>query len=145
MFKLIILIFWTKFAQNGCFWSKTEKVNSAIEFCIFELVSVPNFNLNWQFWFFGPNLLLKGIPTRNQKNEYHRWILHIRISLGTKFQLKLTISPLYVPKNGKSEHHYCILHIRISIGTKFQLKLTVFILFLTNFAHKRYFWSKTEK
>ena len=36
--KLTILIFWTKFAQEGCFRYKTEKVNSAIEFCIFELV-----------------------------------------------------------------------------------------------------------
>ena len=36
-FKLTILIFWTKFAQKGYFWSKTNKVNIIIEFCIFEL------------------------------------------------------------------------------------------------------------
>ena len=36
--KLTILIFWTKFAQNGYFRSKTEKVNTTIEFCIFDLV-----------------------------------------------------------------------------------------------------------
>ena len=35
--KLTILIFWTKFAQNGYFRSKTKIVNSIIEFCIFEL------------------------------------------------------------------------------------------------------------
>ena len=28
----------TKFAQNGYFRFKTEKVSTAIEFCIFELV-----------------------------------------------------------------------------------------------------------
>ena len=33
--KLIILIFWTKFVQKGCFWSKSGKMNSAIKFCIF--------------------------------------------------------------------------------------------------------------
>ena len=44
--KLTILIFWTKFGQKGYFRSKTEKVNITIEFCIFELVQVPNFSLN---------------------------------------------------------------------------------------------------
>ena len=29
---------------------------------------------------------------KNRKCEHHHWILHIRISFGTKFQLKLTIS-----------------------------------------------------
>ena len=33
-FKLIILIFWSKFAQKGCLWSKTEKINTTTEFCI---------------------------------------------------------------------------------------------------------------
>ena len=36
--KLTILTFWTKFAQKGHFWSKTEKVNITIEFFTFELV-----------------------------------------------------------------------------------------------------------
>ena len=36
--ELTILIFWTKFAQKTYSWSKTEKVNIAIEFCIFELL-----------------------------------------------------------------------------------------------------------
>ena len=30
-------------------------MNITIELCIFELVWVPNFVLNWQFWFFGVN------------------------------------------------------------------------------------------
>ena len=34
--KLAILIFWTKFAQREYFWLKTETVNIANEFCIFE-------------------------------------------------------------------------------------------------------------
>ena len=36
--KPTILVFWTKFAQKGCFLSIAEKVNSSIEFAIFELV-----------------------------------------------------------------------------------------------------------
>ena len=56
-----ILVFWTKFLQKMYFWMKTEKVNFFIEFWIFKLVLVSNFSLSWQFWFFGPNLLKKGI------------------------------------------------------------------------------------
>ena len=37
-----------------------------------------------------------------------------------------------------------MLHIQISRGTKFQLKLTI-LIFLTRFAQKGFFWSKTEK
>ena len=59
--KLATLIWWTKFTQKGYFRSENEKVNTTIEFCIFELVSVLNFNLR------------------------------LKIIVGTKFQLKLTI------------------------------------------------------
>ena len=86
-----ILNFWTKFAQERYLWSKTEKVNIIIEFRLFKLVLVPNFSLNWQFWFFGPNLPKKIFPVENRKSEHHHGILHIWISLGTKFQLKLII------------------------------------------------------
>ena len=30
-------------------------------------------------------------PVENAKSERHHWILHIQISLGTEFQLKLKI------------------------------------------------------
>ena len=36
--KLIILTFWTKFAQIRYFQSKAEKMSTANELCIFELV-----------------------------------------------------------------------------------------------------------
>ena len=65
--KLSILIFWTKFAQKRYFWSKAEKVNIIIEFCVFELVYVPNFRLNYQFWFFGSNLPKTGASRWKQK------------------------------------------------------------------------------
>ena len=38
-----------------------DKMDTTIEFCIFELVFVPNFTLNKQFWIFGPNLPKKDI------------------------------------------------------------------------------------
>ena len=40
-----ILIFLTKFAQRGYFWSKTEKVNTTIKFYIFELVYIHGRNI----------------------------------------------------------------------------------------------------
>ena len=36
--KLKIVIFWTTFAHEGYFRSKTEKMNILIDFCIFKLV-----------------------------------------------------------------------------------------------------------
>ena len=47
-------------------------------------------------------------------------------------------------KNRKSEHRHGIPRIQIGLGTKFQLKLTT-LIFLTGFAQKEFFWSKTEK
>ena len=77
------MIFFTKFAQKGCFQSKTETINGAIEFCIFELVSVPNFSLNWQFWFFWPNLPKRDFPVENGK------IALVRASMVVTYYIKL--------------------------------------------------------
>ena len=41
-------------------------MNRTTEFCTFELV--PNFSLNRQFWFLGPNLPKKGNSDRKLKN-----------------------------------------------------------------------------
>ena len=38
-----------------------------IELHVLELVYIPNFNLNWQFWFFGRNLSKKDISGRKEK------------------------------------------------------------------------------
>ena len=54
------------------------------EFCIFELIKVSSFSLNWQFQFVGPNLPEKGVSGLKQKSEHHYWILHIRISLDNQ-------------------------------------------------------------
>ena len=41
--KLTKNFFWTRFTQKRYFWSKTEKVNIIIEFCIFEFFWLSNF------------------------------------------------------------------------------------------------------
>ena len=50
-----------------------------------------NISSNWQFSFYGPNLPRKVFQVENRKSEHHHGILHILISLGAKFQLKLII------------------------------------------------------
>ena len=120
---------------------------------IFKLFLAPNFSLNWKFWFFGPHLTKKGISNCKHKSEHHLWILHIWISLSTKFYVKLTVlifldqifpKRLFPVERGRSEHHHEILHIRISLGAKFQPKLTI-LIFWTKFAQKTSFRSKTKK
>ena len=151
----IVLNFWTKFAQKRYLLSKAEKVNAIIEFWLFTLVLVPNFSLNWQFWFFWPDLPKKSFSGLQQK----KWtphifyiILHIQISIVRNFSLNLQFwffGP-YLPKkvfpveNRKSEHHHGILHIWISLDTKFQLKLII-LSFWNKFTQKRYFQLQTEQ
>ena len=95
MFKLFLMPnfrlnwqFWTRFAKKGFFWTRH---NFYIILLHIQISLVWNFSSNWQFWFFGPNLLKKLFPVEKRKGEYYHGILHIWISLGTKFQLKLII------------------------------------------------------
>ena len=91
--KLTVLIFFTRFAQKGFSGLKQKKWTPHIFYIILHIhISlVRNFSSNWQFWFFGPNLPKKVFPVENRENEHYHGILHIWISLGTKFQLKLII------------------------------------------------------
>ena len=79
-----------KLTKKGYFHTKTKKVNITNEFCIFKLVWVLNFYFK-QFWILRPNFSKKSISGPNRKSSHHHWILHIRLRLGFKFQLKLTI------------------------------------------------------
>ena len=87
----------------------------------------------------------KVFPVNNWKIEHPYWILHIWISLGTKFQFKLTIlffwpnlqNKVLPINNWKIDHPYWVLHFWISAGTKFQLKLTI-LIFWTKFTPKEY-------
>ena len=143
-FKLAILIFWNEFVQKGCFQSKTEKVNTTIEFCLFKFVLVPNFSLNWQFSFFGPNLLKKGVSSPKQKkwtppwnSAYPNFSLYQISAWNDKFNFLDQIFPkrVLLVSNRKSKHHYWNLQIWISLGTKFQFKLTS-LIFWTKFTQR---------
>ena len=57
-------MFLIKFIQIEYFHSKVEKSDITINFCIFELVLVPNLSLNSQYCVFGPNLPKQGISGR---------------------------------------------------------------------------------
>ena len=85
-----------------------------MEFCIFELVLAPNLNLNWQLWVFGTNLPKKVIlgqkkKKRKEKKKKQKTLsittdfLHIRISLGSKIQLKL-LSLFFSAKFAQNKH-----------------------------------------
>ena len=99
-------------------------------------------------------ICLKGVfSVWNRKREDHHWILHTRLSLDTKFQLKQTVlifwtkfsqKGYFLSKTEKIEYHHWVLHIRISLGTKFQLKQIV-VNIGTKFSQKGYFLSKPEK
>ena len=112
---------------------------TTIEFCIFKLVFVSNFTLIFM--------------VKNRNIEHHHWIPLIQISLGTKFQLKLTILIFWLdlPEKGflglkkkKLTPHifYIILHIQISLLRNFSSNWQ--FLILDQIYTKRYFRSKTE-
>ena len=112
-----------------------------------------NFRLHWQIWLFGPNLSKKGISSLNRNNKHGHWILHIRIRLATKFQLKLVIlifwtkfrqKGYFSSKTRKSEQHHWILHIGIRLATKFHLRLTC-LIFSTKICPKSVFPVKNKK
>ena len=115
--------FLTKFAQERYLWSKTEKVNIIIEFCIFKSVLVPNFRLNWQFWSFWPDLPKKGFPGLKQKKwalHIFHTILHIYISLVRNFSSNWQFwffGPNFPKKVFPVEN--IILHIHISLVQNF--------------------------
>ena len=79
--------------KKGFSGLKQKKWTSHIFYIILhiQISLVRNFSSNWQFLFFGPNLPKKVFPVKNRKSEHNHGILHIWISLGTKFQLKLII------------------------------------------------------
>ena len=84
-FKLTIATFWTKFAKKGSYFqSKTDKIDTTIEFCIFELVFVSNFTLNKQFLIFGNKFAL----------ERYLWSKTEKLSIIIEFRLsKLFLVP----------------------------------------------------
>ena len=141
--------FGTNLPPTGSYFqSKTDKIDTTIEFCIFELVFLSNLTLN-NFEFLDQTCPRKILMVKNRKIEHHHFIPHIQVSLGTKFQLKLTIlifiDQIYRLKQKKWTPHifYIILHIQISLVRNFSSNWQFY--FLDQICTKRCFRSKTEK
>ena len=133
---MTILNFLTKYAQKIISGRKKWKSKHHYRILHIELVKVSNFSVNWQFWFFGPNLLKKSIWSKSEKSEQLMNCAYFKL-LVPNFSFKDKICPKrIVPmKNRKIEQHHKILHIQISLGTKFQLKLII-LIFWNKFAQK---------
>ena len=132
------------------FLVKNKKVDITMEFCIFELVKVPNFTLNnFEFW---DQICPKWVfLVKNRKSEHHHWVLHISIWLGTIFYIKqFRILGTHLPKMGISGQKQEKVNTTIEF-CMFKLVLVPnFILnrqliFWSRFAQKGYIWSETEK
>ena len=108
-----------------------------------------NFRLNWQFRFFFFFLMkFSRKIICNKANEEDHWFLHIRISLGTKFQLKLTISNFWNKFAQREYFQSKVENLNTTIEFWiFELDyianfiLAIFI-FRTKFPQKGYFWQK---
>ena len=108
------MIFWSKFSQKCCFQSKKRKVNTTIQFCLSHPKKVfpfkkqkkliPPLNLAYlnysryqisaltdNFDFYDQVCQERVFPVKNRKNEHPQWILLLINTLGTKFQLALSI------------------------------------------------------
>ena len=73
--KLAVLIFWTRFAQKGYFWSKTAKVNTIIELCILELEYILRITISVKNKFY-PLIKLMTYPHFKTKSpKFHNVIL----------------------------------------------------------------------
>ena len=83
--KLTILTFWTKLTQKEYTYSKLEKSEQLMNSAYSKFL---RYQTSDSMIKFAPK---KVFPVKNRKIEQHHWILHIQISLGTKFELKLTI------------------------------------------------------
>ena len=139
--------------KGSYFLSKTEIIDTTIEFCLFKLVFVSNFTFN-NCEFLNQICPRKIFMFKSRNKEHHHWILHIHISVGTKFYLKLTIliflsgfaqKGFFCSKAKKvnTTIFYIILHIKIVL-CEISAQTDKFN-FLDQIFPKRYFRWRTEK
>ena len=125
-----------------------------IEFSVFKLILVPNFSLNWQFYFFLTRFTQKAFFwSKTEVNiTYFCIILHIQISLVRNFSSNWQFwflgsnlpKKLFPVENRKREHHHGILHIWISLVQNFSLNW-LFWVFGPNLRKKGIFGRKQNK
>ena len=116
------MICWTKFAQRVFLvWIRKKWTPLNFAYSKYTRYKITAETDNFDFW---DQICTKRLfLVKYRKSEHYHWILDIRISPGTKFQLKQTINILdqIYPKrmfpvlNRKSEYHHEVLHIRISL------------------------------
>ena len=142
------MFFGSNLTKKGIFGRKHKKSASSLN-CAY--LNYSRYQISAQidkFDFLDQICSRKITSDKNRKSEHHHWTLHIQISIGTKFQLKLIIldqiyqKRVFLVENRKSEHW--ILHMRIALGTKFHLRLTI-LMFWAEFVYRGCFSSKTEK
>ena len=110
-------------------------MNKTIKFCIVRLVWIPNFTLTSNVEFWGQICPKKIFSVKNDKSEHHHWMLHIRISLGTKFKLRLTI--LIFQTKFAQKVYFRSKSAKVNITIEF----SIFKLFLVlNFSLNWKFW-----
>ena len=64
-----------------------------------------------QFWILRQVFTKRVFLVQNRKSSHHNWILHIRLRLGSKFQLKLTILIFwtkFAEKWYSKKFHFCM-------------------------------------
>ena len=78
--------------MGSYFQSKKDEIKTTIEFCLFKLVFVSNFILKKNNFQFLDQICPRMIfMVKNKNIEHNHCIAPIQGSLGTKFQLKLTV------------------------------------------------------
>ena len=116
---------------------------TTVELCIFRLVYVTNFSLNWKFRFSGPNLSKKGIFGGKQKKSasplncaYSNYSRYKTSAQTDNFDFSVQICPPKKYFRSKMEIlNTTIEFYLIKLDTKVKLKLTILI-----------FWNKlTQK
>ena len=134
--------------------SKTKKKNITIKFYIFNTDKGPNSIFNWQFWFFWTKLTQKSCfqskeKKKETKRQNHHPILHIQISVSSKFQLQQTILIFWkkISKKGyfwpKQKKKYITIELfifKLVQVSNFSLIWQICFLFVCFFGPKRVFW-----
>ena len=121
LFKDNNCISFTFVYRKGCFRYKIEKVNTTIEFCIFELVWLPSFGLNWQF--FWTKFTQKGSKTEkvNTAIDFCLFELMLVVNFNLNWQFWFFLTNLL--KKGISSQNGKIALLRASMVVTYYIKL----------------------
>ena len=91
-------------------------MNTTIEFCIFELVYLPNFSLKWEFCFFFDQICTKRVfPVENRK------IVIVRASMIVTYYIKLF-------HTGADRHNGILMSLLLFAETKIPALWEIVIL-----------------